>query len=340
MAVSPESTASASCQTLLIARIYRVRHGLIGATTIHAHLPAVAACVQDLVLARTKLKMENALLDRVRNRQTVTPALVHESENGQSGQSVRPHAAAGSKAALDRACLAKTAKERNHKQGIVLLIAVQNGRNGAISEFAARHVAEERPSAREAVNLEVAASEKTPKLSHAPRNSVQFGVSGQLIPNVQFLAATENSNDRVNAKMEIHVLANQLIPATAPEARVRNGRLGANSLPAQNHAAEGSQSDQGNAPTGLKALTVLDQLKIRLPVMKKLVWNGRNGRNTHRVASHVVAEQELLLEFVRMGIPAKVEQNEVNPAEIIPVQLGPVGQLLASAQLRVVSAKK
>jgi len=90
----------------------------------------------------------------------------------------------------------------------------------------------------------------------------------------------------------------------------------------------------------LKALTVLDQLKIRLPVMKKLVWNGRNGRNTHRVASHVVAEQQLLLEFVRMGIPAKVEQNEVNHVEIIPAQLGRAGQLLASAQLRVVSAKK
>jgi len=284
--------------------------------------------------------MENALLARVRNRQTVTPALAHESENGQSGPNVRPLAAAGSKAALARACLAKTVKERNHKRENVLLIAVQNGQNGAISEFAAQHVAEERPSAREAANLEAAASERTPKLSHALRNSVQFGVSGQLIPNVQFRAATESSNDRENAKMEIHVLANQLIPANAPEARVRNGRPGASSLHAQNPAAGGSQSDQGNAPTGLKALTVLDQLKIRLPVMKKLARNGQNGRNTRPVASHVVVEQELLLEFVRTEIPAKVEQNEVNPAEIIPAQLGPAGQLLASAQLRVVSAKK
>ena len=331
---------SASCQTLLIARIYRVRHGLIGATTTHAHLPAAAACVQDLVLARTKLKMQNALLARVRNRQAVTPALAHESENGQSGPSVRPLAAAGSKAALDRACLAKTAKERNHKRGIVLLIAVQNGQNGVISEYAARHAAEEKPYARETANLERAASERTLKLFLALRSSVQFGVSGQLILNVQFLAATENSNDRENAKMEIHVLANQLIPATAPEGRVRNGRPGADSLHVQNHAAGESQSDQGNAPTGLKAWTVLDQLKTRLPVMKKLARNGQNGQNTRPAAFHVVVEQELLLEFVRTEIHAKVEQNEINLVEIIPALLGPAGQLLGSAQLRVDSAKK
>ena len=188
--------------------------------------------------------------------------------------------------------------------------------------------------------MEIAASERTPKLSHALRNSVQFGVSGQLIPNVQFLAATENSTDRESAKMEIHVLANHLIPATAPEGRVRNGRPGADSLHVQNHAAGESQSDQGNAPMGLKALTVLDQLKIRLPAMKKLARNGQNGQNTRLAAFHVVVEQELLLEFVRTEIHAKVEQNEINLVEIIPAQLGPAGQLLGSAQLRVVSAKK
>ena len=207
----------------LIARIYRVRHGLIGATSAHAHLPAAAACVYDGVLARTKVKMENARMARQQNRLNVIPAIAQESENGQNGPNVQPLAAAGSKTERARACLAKTAKGKNHKRVNSPLIVVQNGLNGPTSEFVLRHVAEERPHARKAANSETVVLEKAPKLFHALKNFVRFGVSGQIIQNAQFLAETENSNAQENAKMETRALENHSISGSAREARVRNG---------------------------------------------------------------------------------------------------------------------
>lgn len=196
-----------------------------------------------------KVKMENARMARQQNRLNVIPAIAQESENGPN---VQPLAAAGSKTARARACLAKTAKERNHKRGNAPLIVVQNGLNGPTSEFVLRHVAEERPHAREAANSETIVLERAPKLFHALKNFVRFGVSGQTIQNAQFLAETENRNARENAKMETCALEKHSISGSAREARVRNGRHGANSLPVQNHAEVESQLARGNALTGLK----------------------------------------------------------------------------------------
>ena len=94
--------------------------------------------------------------------------------------------------------------------------------------------------------------ERAPKLFHALKNFVQFGVSGQIIQNAQFLAETENSNARENAKMETRALEKHSNSGSAREARVRNGKHGANSLPVQNHAEVDSQLARGNALTGLK----------------------------------------------------------------------------------------
>ena len=66
--------------------------------------------------------------------------------------------------------------------------------------------------------------------------------------------------------------------------------------------------------------------------MKINAPSGQNGQSTRPAASRVAVDQEQLLEFAKMETHAKVEQNEINPAEKMRAQHGPAGQPSANAQ--------